>query len=294
MKKFLLSIVCITVFSTYGIAQKKRLYEFAANKYSQFGEDGIIQEIFRVIGTKSKLAVEFGAWDGFLYSNTAVLWTRDASWKAVLIEGDPERYTDLVRNTKAYNVIPINAWVGISKEDCLEAILENNGITQEIDLLSIDVDGNDYHIFNSLKKIRPRVIVCEYNPTIPFYYDVYAPYSKDNNFGQSVAALRRIAEKKGYKLVATTMTNAIFVQEKEFPKLAAYETDWRALNVNDGYIVMVTTYDGKYAFINNKNNVYAYGIEDEYQGPIRGNCNRWQGQRVPGCYQVTNENQDNS
>lgn len=159
MKKILLSIICITLLSTYGIAQKKLLYEFASNKYSQFGEDGIIQEIFKVIGTKSKLAVEFGAWDGFLYSNTAALWTCDASWKAILIEGDSERYKELRRNTRAYNVIPINAWVGISKEDCLEAILGNNGITQEIDLLSIDVDGNDYHIFNSLKKIRPRVIV---------------------------------------------------------------------------------------------------------------------------------------
>lgn len=288
MKRLVLfGLIIGVVFNSNTFVPKKLLYEFAANTYSQFGEDGILKEIFKVIGTQSKLAVEFGAWDGFLYSNSAALWT-SSSWKAVLIEGDVQRYKELVRNTKTYNVIPVCAWVGVKKEDCLEAILENNGITQEIDLLSIDVDGNDYHIFNSLKKIRPRVIVCEYNPTIPFHYDVYAPYAKDNNFGQSVAALNRIAEKKGYHLVALTQTNAIFVLEKEIHKFAEYEIDWRALNVNNGYIVMVTTYDGKYAFINNKQNVYVYGIQDEYQGTIRGNCTRWEGQCSPGCYQVTN------
>lgn len=183
---------------------------------------------------------------------------------------------------------------GNKKEDCLETILAEYGITQEIDLLSIDVDGNDYHIFNSLKKIRPRVIICEYNPTIPIHYDVYAPYSKDNNFGQSVAALKRIAEKKGYRLVALSLTNAIFVTEKEFDKFADYETDWQMMNVNSGYIVLVTSYDGKYAFVNNKQNPYAYGIEDEYEGTIRGNCARWKGERISASYQVTNENQDNS
>ena len=100
MGKFNVHIIFLfTFFSINGVTQKKLLYEFAANNYSQFGEDGIIQEIFKVIGTKSKLTVEFGAWDGFLYSNTAALWARDTSWKAVLIEGDPERYEDLVRNT---------------------------------------------------------------------------------------------------------------------------------------------------------------------------------------------------
>lgn len=276
------------------LESKQLLYEYASNGFSQFGEDGIIRQIFKVMGTASKVAVEFGAWDGFLFSNTAALWVHDPAWKAVLIEGDPERYKELIKNTRAYNVTPINAWIGIGKEDCLEAILRSNAIAPEIDLLSIDVDGNDYHIFNSLKKIRPRVIVCEYNPTIPIHYDVYAPYSKDNNFGQSVGALKRIAEKKGYRLIALTKTNAIFVIESEFHKFADYETNWWALNVNGGYIVMVTSYDGKYAFINDKRNPYVYGIEDEYTGTIRGQCNRWRGEVIPAYYQVTNENQENS
>jgi methyltransferase FkbM-like protein len=293
MKKNMVFVIMILlVGSMHSLTTtKKLLYEYAANKFSQCGEDGILNHIFKIIGTKSKnLAVEFGAWDGFLFSNTAALWANDPSWHAVLIEGDANRYKELVKNTKAYNVIAINAMVGIKKEDCLETILQEYDIMQQIDLLSIDVDGNDYHIFNSLKEIRPRVIVCEYNPTIPYNYDVYAPYSDENNFGQSAAALKRIAEKKGYRLVALTRTNAIFVTEQEFDKFANYETHWEAINVNNGYIVMVTSYDGKYAFINNNNkqNPYVFGIEDEYEGNIRGNYKRWKGQRIPACYQVIN------
>lgn len=268
---------------------KPKLIDFGYNFYSQWGEDGIIEKIFEIIGAESKLAVEFGAWDGFKFSNTTFLWSKDLSWKAILIEGDAERYQELVENTKEYNVVPINAWVGIGKDDCLEKILKQHGIKQPIDLLSIDVDGNDYHIFASLKKLRPRVIICEYNPTIPIHYDVYAPYAKDNNFGQSVGALARIAAKKGYRLVALTHTNAFFVREEEFDKFADFETDWRLLNVNDGHIVVVTTYDGKCVFLNNNQSIYFYGVDGMYTGQLCGACQAWDGSRVPAMYTVKNE-----
>ncbi len=233
--------------------------------------------------------VEFGAWDGFTYSNTAALWAGDTSWKGILIEGDGKKFQELVAGTAGYNVIAINAWVGIGHNDCLEAVLRSNSIPDSIDLLSIDVDGNDYHIFESLKKIRPRVIICEYNPTIPFYYDVYAPYAPTNNFGHSVAALNRIAQKKGYVLVALTQTNALFVHKKEFPKFADFETDFWALNVNDGYLVVVTTYDGKYAIVKNGSPQYFYGINGAYEGQILGSYQQWKGQPVEAVYQVSNQ-----
>ena len=66
---------------------------------------------------------------------------------------------------------------------------------QLIDLLSIDIDGNDYHIFESLKKLRPRLIICEYNPTIPVWYDVYGPYNLiiilANQWAHSIASLKK-------------------------------------------------------------------------------------------------------
>ena len=265
--KSVLLLFCILSFKN--AFNKPKLTDFAYNKYSQFGEDGIIQKIFDIIGTQSKIAVEFGAWDGFHLSNVAALWCVDPLWKAILIEGDRQRFETLKKNTMLFNVIPIQAWVGIEKHDCLETILKNNGITQTIDILSIDIDGNDYHIFESLKDIRPRLIIIEYNPTIPVTYDVYAPYSPDNNFGQSVGALNRVAHKKGYKLVALTLTNAFYILENDFEKFADYETDLQLLNVNDGYITLVTTYDGKYALVKNNKHVYYYGIEDQFNGVLK-------------------------
>lgn len=216
------------------------------------------------------MAVEFGAWDGFYLSNTAHLWSKDSSWHAVLIEGDKNRFTELVSKTGDFNCTVINAWVGIKQNDCLEKLLQDNNIMQTIDLLSIDIDGNDYHIFESLQTIRPRLIICEYNPTIPVHYDLYAPYSSTNNFGQSVGALNRIATQKGYKLVALTLTNAFYVLKKDFYKFKEFETDLQLINVNDGYITLVTTYDGKYALVKNKKHSYYYGVDSQFQGALEG------------------------
>jgi hypothetical protein len=259
----------------YPDAPKKKLIDYACNVYSQFGEDGIVQKIFEIIGTKSKIAVEFGAWDGFYLSNTANLWSKDLSWQAILIESDQERYKDLIKNTSNYNCKPIHAMVGIDRDNNLETILKNHGITQEIDLLSIDIDGNDYYIFESLKTMRPRLIICEHNPTIPIDMDLYTEYSMKNNFGTSVKALIRIANQKGYKLIALTVTNAFFVLEKDFEKFKEFETDPKLINVNDGYITLVSTYDGEFAFVANNKRVYFYGLRSKYKGDFCGTCYRW-------------------
>ncbi len=286
MRKKILFALFVSSFFLMVSGQKSTLSDFAYNIYSQFGEDGIIEKIFEIIGTQSKIAIEFGAWDGFTFSNTAALWSKNSGWKAILIEGDEKKFQDLKKNTRIFNVIPIQAWVGIDRDDCLEAILEKNGIDEPIDLLSIDIDGNDYHIFESLKTIRPRVIIVEFNPTIPVEYDIYAPYAVDNNFGQSVAALNRVAKKKGYVLVALTITNAFYVLEKDFAKFADFETDLRLLDQSDGHIVVVTTYDGKYALVNNKKNSYYYGVEEPYHGALCGIFKKWDQLRIPALYQV--------
>lgn len=274
MKKWLLSLLTLFISTSYA-APKKKLLDYSFNVYSQFGEDGVIKRILEIIGTTAKVAVEFGAWDGFYLANTANLWGKDSSWKGILIEGDEKKFQELVRNTASYNCVAIQAWVGIGESDSLESILKKNNIVESIDVLSIDIDGNDYHIFESLKDIRPRLIICEYNPTIPVTFDVYAPYAQENNFGCSVGALVRIAEKKGYSLVALTVTNAFFVLKSDYEKFKEYETDTRLINVNDGHIVVVTTYDGKYALIGNKKNNYFYGMNSEYSGKIDGSYVRW-------------------
>lgn len=145
--------------------EKKKLSDFSYNRYSQFGEDGIIEKIFEIIGTTSKLCIEFGANDGFSCSNTALLW-QQKGWRAVLIETDSQLFAKCLNNTHGYNCLCINTHVGHDEHNSLEFILSKHNIQQPIDLLSIDIDGNDYYIFEKLT-LKPRLIICEFNPTIP-------------------------------------------------------------------------------------------------------------------------------
>lgn len=250
-----------------------RLLDFSSNRYSQFGEDGIIEKIFSLIGTRSRVCVEFGAWDGFHLSNTANLWTQ--GWKGVLIEGHRRRYQDLISNVGQYDCVCVNAYVTRSGGNRIESLLGRAGITDVIDLLSIDIDGDEYYILESLETMRPRVIICEYNPTIPADIDLYAPYG--SNFGASVTALSRIAVAKGYQLVALTHTNAFFVLSDDAAPLSGFLTDLAHLRINDSLIYLMTSYSGEYV----ASRPGPYGQIFPYRGELIGphfrlpSCSIW-------------------
>ncbi len=218
------------------------LNDYAFNEYSQNGEDGIISKIFELIGVDSKICIEVGAWDGFYLSNTAKLWSEDG-WEAILIEGNAEKAEELRKNARQFNCQVINKFVGLGK-DSLEFILNENHVPFNVDLLSIDIDGDDYYIFESLKELRPRVIVVEYNPTIPWDLDIYA--DKGNYFGASVTALMRIGKAKGYKLASVTDTNLIFILAAEMDKLNELDTDPCHMVHNKYVNYIITSYAGEY------------------------------------------------
>lgn len=240
----------------------KRLTDFAANVFSQNGEDGILEKIFELIGVTTKTCIEFGAWDGFHLSNTANLWTH--GWKGVLIEGVTERYEALKGNVRQYDCVCINAFVAREGEHSLESILQRNAVGFDVDLLSIDIDGDDYYILDSLDLLRPRVVVCEYNPTIPATADIYADYG--SNFGASVAALGRLAESKGYMLVALTETNCIFVLNAYAERFSEYEKRIEFIKCDQQLVYLLTDYSGDYV-------VYGqppYGLGTPYRGRLLG------------------------
>ncbi len=257
MKSYSLTLVIFLLLPTLLIAsspqtiQKPKLRDFSYNKYSQWGEDGIIEKIFNIIGTTSKIAIEFGANDGFYFSNTALLWSTQG-WHGVLIEGNKNDFPTLVRNTQSFNCLPISEYIGIEEHSNLEAILKKYNITDQIDLLSIDIDGNDYYIFDSLKTLHPRVIIVEHNATLPATLDLYQPYdpaSTSQGFGCSVAALNRIAESKGYKLVCITDTNSFFVQKELFHLFDGFETSLREIQLEHHLKYLVSTYRGTYLIV---------------------------------------------
>ncbi|OIO20033.1 MAG: hypothetical protein CO029_00775 [Candidatus Magasanikbacteria bacterium CG_4_9_14_0_2_um_filter_41_10] len=191
--------------------------EFENNITSQWGEDGILEEIFRRIGDGTKMAIEFGAWDGKHCSNVWNLWN-NKGWSAILIESEEKRVEELKQNIEGFdNVIPVHAFVETEGDNTLDKILGKYLPGKKVDLLCIDVDGDDYHILESIETIKPRVIVIEYNPTVPPHIDIVQ--AEGEYFGASAKALNRLATDKGYVLVDITSTNMIFVIDDEFQKI---------------------------------------------------------------------------
>jgi hypothetical protein len=220
----------------------EKLIDHAANVHSQFGEDGIVRKIFEKVGVASKVCVEFGAWDGFYLSNTANLWTN--GWKGILIESDASKYDALVKNVKSHDCRCVNARVTHEGSDTLERILIREGLYGPVDLLSIDVDGDDYHIFSSLTELRPRVIICEYNPTIPVHLDLIP--DPGNYFGCSALSLVKLARSKGYQLVSMTESNCFFVREEHFACFSEYDTSLQSLAFVTHLTYLMTGYAGDY------------------------------------------------
>lgn len=196
-----------------------KLNERERNVHSQAGEDGIIEAIFETIGAKNKWCVEFGAWDGVHFSNTCRL-IREEGWSAVMIEGDEDRCAEIRQNhPDAERVLPMHRWVGFDRgKDTIDDILKETPIPLDFDLISIDIDGIDWHVWNSIVDYRPRVVVIEFNPTVP--NGVHFVQDRDMRIaeGCSVASLPAMAKAKGYELVCVNIRNAFFVVKEEFDK----------------------------------------------------------------------------
>lgn len=215
----------------------KQLSTYAKNIYSQFGEDGIIQRIFRILPhIENRWCVEFGAWDGINYSNTHNL-INNWGWYGVLIEANKSRFNQLrITYNKNKNVCCINKFVGFSGRNKLDKILQKTNLPKDFDLLSIDIDGNDYYVWESMKFFRPKLVIIEFNPTIP--HDVDFRQSKDFNVlqGSSLLSLIKLAKKRDYSLIATTDANAFFVDNKYYQKFRIKNNSPEILHDNKKYL----------------------------------------------------------
>jgi hypothetical protein len=188
------------------------------NVTSQCGEDGIITKIFEIIPTSNeKVCVEFGAWDGKHYSNTFNLMN-SSKWSGYFIEADADRFLELKNTYKSnHKACLINRLVSLEKgQGTLKEILLEYKCPRNIDLLSIDIDGNDYHIWNELDYFLPRVVLVEFNPSVPNDISFIQDRSFEVNQGSSLLAFERLGFDKGYRLVSVTDWNAIFVKDEYF------------------------------------------------------------------------------
>ena len=188
------------------------------NVYSQFGEDAVIESIFKLLPPprefdNARFCVEFGAWDGLHLSNTANL-ILNQGWEGLLIEADSKRFKELQLNFIDKPVKCVKSFVNFEGNSSLDEILEQCKVKTDFDLLSIDIDGNDYWIFDSLTKYKPKVIVIEFNPTIPNSVSFINPKDMRIKQGSSLKAINELAHKKGYVAIATTLCNVFLIDLK--------------------------------------------------------------------------------
>ncbi|GHT76274.1 hypothetical protein AGMMS50262_14020 [Bacteroidia bacterium] len=195
------------------------LEQFGFKVYSQNDEDGIIEEIFNRIETTNKQFVEFGVGNG-LENNTHYLLHK--GWNGLWIEGNKKSVNEIDRLFKKpidnKKLTVINAF--ITKDNINSLIAGQGKITGEIDLLNIDIDGNDYWVWEAITCIKPRVVVIEYNAKFPpnhewiMEYDAKYVWQGDDESGASLKSLELLGAKLGYQLVGTNVTglNAFFVK----------------------------------------------------------------------------------
>jgi len=197
----------------------KRLLRYGFKIYSQNDEDGILEEIFRRIGVGDRRFVEFGVQTGF-ECNTVKLLVE--GWKGLWIEASSqsagrirEHFSDFLSSR---NLCLLEKMVTAEN---INSLLTQAGFVGDIDLLSIDIDFNDYWVWRAIEAARPRVVMIEYNASLRPPLSLVVPYSPTsvwgggNYFGASLEALVRLARDKGYHIVGCGFSgvNAFFVRE---------------------------------------------------------------------------------
>jgi hypothetical protein len=194
------------------------LLRFRRNVYSQNGEDGVLRELLRRLNIEDGWFCEFGAWDGKYLSNSYLLLQN--GWKGVMIEGDPQRYLDL-QETAAHSggrLHTICRFVGHHEGvDSLDSLLSQTPIPSDFDVLSIDVDGLDYFIWEALEHYSPKIVIIEVNSHFPPGVEhVEAGENPTSSFSSMV----KLGLKKGYIPVIHT-GNIFFVRKDIIQSVSA-------------------------------------------------------------------------
>jgi hypothetical protein len=206
--------------------------------FSQFGDDGIIQYLARKIPPDQKTFVEFGV-ENYQESNTRLLLERD-NWSGLIIDGSSHHVEFIRKRTNfwRYDLTAIDAF--ITSENVNE-LFQASGFTGNIGLLSIDIDGNDYWIWDAITVASPAIVICEYNSIFGKTATITIPYARDfvrgkahySNLyqGASLGALCHLADKKGYGFVGCNSAgnNAYFVKK-------SMNTGLPVLTLEEGFV----------------------------------------------------------
>lgn len=258
------------------------LSEVEFKVFSQFGDDGIIQYLIHQTGIRNeeRSFIEFGV-QNYDESNTRFLLYND-NWRGLIMDGGEENM-QYVRNGDNYWCYDLTTVCAFIDADNINQLLSSNGFSGDVGLLSIDIDGNDYWIWERISVVNPVIVVAEYNSTFgskhpvtipydPLFYRSKAHYS-NLYWGASLKALDTLARKKGYVLVGSNSAgnNAYFVRVDRVDKI-------RTMSVEEAYVESMfresRNPDGSLSYISGKQRLDVirdlplYSIDRNMQLPI--------------------------
>lgn len=222
--------------------------------YSQWGEDGIVQHLLQHIEIDKQIFVEFGV-ESYSEANTRFLLV-NKNWAGLVIDGSAQ-HVESIKMSPIYWRYNLKAVCAFITEKNINELLKGNGITGDIGLLSIDIDGNDYWIWNQIEVVSPRIVIVEYNSRLGVEKSVTVPYDetfvRQNAhysmvyYGASLRALVNLGRRKGYAFVGCNSNgvNAFFVRMDVLGGL-------KEVTVEQGYVA------GKYREARNLNGSLAY------------------------------------
>jgi len=201
--------------------ESTELRDYEYKVFSQWGEDGIIQRLIKVIPIENRTFIEFGVED-FFESNCRYLMMRN-NWSGFVMDSAPNNIRRL-KQAYFYWKCDLAAVEAFITKDNINELLAESRFAEDLGLLSIDIDGNDYHVLEAIHTFKPRILICEYNAVFGGLRKISVPYSANfvrgemhhSNLysGASLGALAYLANLKGYSLVGTNTanSNAFFVR----------------------------------------------------------------------------------
>jgi hypothetical protein len=207
--------------------------------FSQAGDDGIIQYLINKVHIQDKTFIEFGV-ENYIESNTRFLLKHD-NWCGLIIDGS-KKATDFIKSDDIYYQHELKVVTSFITAENINELISSQGISGEIGLLSIDIDGNDYWIWKAIDVVQPVIVVIEYNSVLGAERAITVPYEEDfvreqahhSNlyFGASIQSLCTLGEEKGYAFVGSNSigNNAYFVKKDRLGSL-------KGLTAAEGYVL---------------------------------------------------------
>jgi hypothetical protein len=190
--------------------------------YSQWGEDGIIQYLLRHVSVSKKVFVEFGV-ENYQEANTRWL-VEGHNWSGLVLDGSPQ-HVEAIKSDAIYWKHQLKAVSAFVDADNINRLIRDNGISGDIGLLSVDIDGMDYWVWKAIDVISPAIVIVEYNSLFGPNQSVTVPYDPGfarqkahfswSYYGASLAALVGLGKTKGYSFVGSNSAgnNAFFVRK---------------------------------------------------------------------------------